>query len=495
MTDKRNAVIATVFAVAIAALTLVALFRWWSAHPYPLWWDEANYVNQSIDDRQAFAERGMGGLARALLFNDPLRPPAYRVFALPFPSKVIVLRSVSLAVSLIALALLVLAVRGVSTTSGALLAAAMALAMPGVLTSAGWFGTEYPLFLAVAILMAALIPRVSAIGVALAVALGLLSKTTFVVIAGPALLVALLFARRDRRAVSQLFAGGVAGAAIAAGWWLWHARPALAYAQYGRTFPRASLGEGLATLPAKLRIFAFEGLGLGVAAALLVLLFAVRATKTTDEKRALLIAGAASLPLIVLAFGSNVFVPRHFAPALLPLVIVLAIAVQHTRPALRIVIALAVVVQAALVTLPQVEQTDWSRLRAIVSNPKPKIAFLGGWPSLTPPEVQFGWKRAGGDADVQWLWRFEQGAIDWPNVMKTALSSDVVLVVPPGARHRVDERMHIDENADNLHNAEFLTSLQNSGAFAPPTRFAIGTHEPVELILFSRPKSRPSAQQ
>jgi hypothetical protein len=489
-------VITTLFAIAIIASALFALVHWWSAHPFPLWWDEANYANQMFEDRDAFAQRGIGGVVRAWLFNDPVRPPAYRVFALPFPPRLLLLRTVATAISLIGFALMVVAARRVVSTSAALLAAAVVFAMPGLLTSAGWFGTEYPLLLAISILMAALIPRISPPGVAIAVALGLLSKTTFVVVAGPPLLAAFLYLRTDRRNMLRLAGGAFAGAAIASGWWLWHLGPALAYAQYGRSFQRASLGAALAleTLVEKIRIFTFDALGIGVAAALTLLFVTTRRATTPEQRRAVVLACAASVPLIVLAFASNVFVPRHFAPALIPLVIVVAVTLEHARPVVRVVVAMAVLAQIAFVPLPRVEQTDWSRLRAIIPESNLRIAFLGGWPSLSPPEIRYAWRRGGDDAEVAWLWRFEDGPIDWSRVMKTVTESDVVLVVSPDARMPVDARLEVDENIDNRHNAEFIARLERSGVVRGPERFVIGTRHRVELLLY-RPKTRPSAQQ
>jgi hypothetical protein len=476
----------------IVLLATLAAVRWTAAHPSPLWWDEANYFNQLFGDRAAFDRDGVIGVLKSLLFADPARPPAYRMLALPLalpltmaslPS-LAALRVLALVVTLGAMALLARAARAVATLPSALLAASFVLAMPGVLTSGAWFGTEYPLFLAIALLLAALL-RHSPLGLAAAVALGLLSKTTFALIAGPALLAALLLARewRERR---NLLIPSAAGALVASIWWGWNAVPALRFGQLGRTFERASLGDVFSVVTAlqKVRIFLEEGLGYGVAIALVLgvaVLLLRREPWTPSQRRALLIAVAASVPILVLLAFSPVFVARHFAPALLPLAIPLALLLDRVPPPVRLTaVALAllqIVAFAAMPTrfLPQVEQTDWARLRAIVPGPSPHIVFLGGWGSLSPPEIRYGWTRDGHDATVRWLWRFEDRTIDWPHVESEALASDAVLVVPPGT-----------PGPDNPHNAELLRRLEASHRFGAPIPFTIGTRAPIEVLVYRK---------
>jgi hypothetical protein len=479
----------------IVVLATLAAVRWTASHPFPLWWDEANYFNQLFGDRATFDRDGVTGVLKSLLFADPARPPAYRMLALPLaiaslPS-LAALRILALMVTLASMALLARAARAVATLPSALLAASFVLAMPGVLTSGAWFGTEYPLFLAIALLLAALL-RHSPLGLAAAVALGLLSKTTFALIAGPALLAALLLARdwRERRG---LLVPSAAGALVASAWWGWNAAPALRFGQLGRTFERASLGEVFSVVTAlqKVRIFLEEGLGYGVAIALVLgvaVLVLRREPWTPSQRRALLIAVAASVPILVLLAFSPVFVARHFAPTLLPLAIPLALLLDRVPPPVRLAaVALALLQIVAFAAmprrfLPQVEQTDWARLRAIVPEPPPHIAFLGGWGSLSPPEIRYGWTRDGHDATVRWLWRFEDRTIDWPRVEAEALASDAVLVVPPGT-----------PGPDNPHNAELLRRLEASHRFAAPVPFTIGTRAPIEVLVYLREGDPSSA--
>ena len=485
----------TLLAALIVLATLCAALRWTAIHSLPLWWDEAQYANQAIEDHGAFERGGVAGVVKALLFNDPERPPAYRAFVVPltafaFP-RLAVLRAISLTVTLLAMFVLYLACRSA-------LAVAMVFSMPAVFTSAAWFGTEFPLFLAVAMLCAALVPRVSPLLLALAVALGLLSKSTFFIIGAPAILAAMIFARRDRRELVRLVLASAAGGIVAAGWWMWHFGPALRYAQLGRSFVRESLGGSFA-LVARAQIFAFDGVGILLPVAL-VIVFALGRWRG-EHRRAAIIGLAGALPLLLLACTSPVFVPRHFAPAFLPLALAIAASLDALRPSLRVaagVIALVQIVAIAAVPerfLERVEQTDWRILRPLVAQKTPDIAFAGAWPSLSPPEVRYAWMREGGDARVRWLWRFEEGPIDWTRVMCDVAASDLVLVVPPGVQPRGDERLAVARGVDNQHDAELIARIESSRAFNGPLRVRAGRVEPVELLVYvKRPVPGDRAQ-
>src|SRR5688500_5447870 len=86
-------------AIFIFGATVVMAASWFRDHPLPLYWDEAAYINQVLDDRDALREGGIVAVVKALLFNDPIRPPAYRTIALPvaacLPPSVFLLRTVA----------------------------------------------------------------------------------------------------------------------------------------------------------------------------------------------------------------------------------------------------------------------------------------------------------------------------------------------------------------------------------------------------------------
>lgn len=490
MTRRLNGALAAPFFVF--ALSLIAILRWQSEHPLPIRWDEANYVNYAIEDHRFFQQGGVVRVIKALLFEDPHRPPAYRALALPVTMFVTptlpLLRGIALFWSGLAALMLFVTWRRVVDVAAAAMLAAMSFATPAVMISAGWFGTEYPLFLATALLMAALIPRPSFVTLMLAVALGLLSKSTFLVIAFAPLLVAAVIAWRERRRdLLPLAFGSLAGALIASGWWLWHLRPALEYAQYGRTFPRvAALTD---SVTAKLWILTMTGIGPGVLIALVVLIFrGVRASGLHPGGNApRWIAAAASLPLLLLGLTSPVFVPRHFSPALLPLPFIGASGLARR---VRVIAIVAVLAQALFLAvflhplLPRVDQTDWGVLRPHVGTANPTIAFLGGWSSLSPPEVRYAWLSRGGDADVQLLWDAERPAIDWKATLERAFASDAVFVVSPEAR-TADEFTR----RDNAHNAELIARLRQSGRFHEPVLLPIGDRDRAQVLLFKNKKA------
>jgi hypothetical protein len=288
--------------------------------------------------------------------------------------------------------------------------------------------------------------------------------------------------------VLPLAFGTLAGALIASGWWIWHLRPALEYAQYGRTFPRvAALTD---SVTAKLSILTITGIGPGVLIALIVLIpRGVQASGLHPGGRLKACtprwtAAAASLPLLLLGLTSPVFVPRHFSPALLPLPFLGA----SGRP--RFLAIVAVLAQALFLAvflhplLPRVDQTDWSMLRRHLPASNPKITFLGGWSSLSPPEVRYAWLSRGGDADVQLLWDAERPPIDWKITVDRAFASDAVFVVSPDARAAEEFTRR-----DNAHNGELIARLRQSGRFEEPVTIAIGDRDRAQVLLFRNKKA------
>jgi hypothetical protein len=505
-----------VVSLLILLAAAIAALRWNAAQRYPLWWDEANYYNQVFDDRQAILQGGPAALAKSLLFADQDRPPAYRALAAPFVAVTLpslsLLRTFALCVTISSMLLLWRACRTVASPASALLGTALVFTSPAILASGSWFGTEYPLLLAVALLLDSLL-RDAPLGVAAGIALGLLAKASFLTIGGPVMLAALLTARH-RDELRRLLLASACGGVVAASWWYWNVVPALRFAQLGRTFARAAFTNplSLATLGDKLLVLA-SAIGAGVAiAAVLLGIDAVRGQRepvsraptrlTAEARRPLLLAASGGVPLLVLTLLSPVFVQRHVAPALLVLALPLALLLDRARPAVRAAIAVIALLHVAWMAvapttfLPRVEQTDWRRLRALVPAPTPRIAFLGGWRSLSPPEIRYGWTRDGLDATTTWLWRSEERQIDWANVMREALASDAVLVVPPSAASIIPNTLgRTYERADNRHNAELIQRLETSGQFAQPVPFRIGTREQADLLVYRRLAFRPSGQE
>jgi hypothetical protein len=81
--------------------------------------------------------------------------------------------------------------------------------------------------------------------------------------------------------------------------------------------------------------------------------------------------------------------------------------------------------------------------------------------------------------DVTWLWRYEDGPLDWSKVMGDARQSDIVLTAP----HYVGEVKN-KEDLDNHYNADFADRLSHDEGFGGPVRIKMGRFEPVEMDLF-----------
>ena len=84
------------------------------------------------------------------------------------------------------------------------------------------------------------------IGFGLAIGLGLLSKTSFILIAFPLLAFVLIENFRKHlgiRGLAPIIKSGVLGFLIAAPWWIVHFRDAMWYAKFARGTTRNSLGQ------------------------------------------------------------------------------------------------------------------------------------------------------------------------------------------------------------------------------------------------------------
>jgi hypothetical protein len=135
------------------------------------------------------------------------------------------------------------------------------------------------------------------------------------------------------------------------------------------------------------------------------------------------------------------------------------------------------------------DQWDWEPLRDITQScglEKPKIAFLGMGRPLNPPQLLYPWFLAGvspsdrnGFPEPLWLWRFEQGPLDWQQVMNSARESDIVLTAP-NFIGQISDR----QDLDNRYNREFAERLGRDPRFSVPIRLEMGRFEPVEVLVF-----------
>lgn len=472
------------FASLVTLLLIVtAIIRWQLAHPLPIYWDEANYACQARIDQNLIARGGVTAAIKALLFEDPQRPPAYRVFAMPWsffwtPSLPF-LRALSLTGSLIALGFLWRAACVVASPEAALAGVAAIFVMPGVFLSAGWYGTEFPLFLAIAVLLNSIL-REQPVGVIIAVAIGCLAKLTFFVIAAPAILAYLLFRRR-----APVVVAAIPGIALAAPWWFYHWRDAIGYARYGAGGARWVAHGAIA----RMREFLLHGTGPAGVVVLLMVVVGLRRFRTLPERtrHAVVIALAGSLPLLAAAAASPVFVARHFSPAFMPLAIVVAVYAGGAPRAARIFAAVLVVQAAAYACLtpqllPAVEQIDWTVVRSFIPGRRPTVSILGVFQGFSLPEIRYAWLRTGADADVRWLWSADDKSIDWDRVTSEALSSDAIMIVSPDTVRSLSGF----ERIDNAHNGELLARLQSRGEFAEARTVTVGTLAKRNVVVLMR---------
>jgi hypothetical protein len=132
------------------------------------------------------------------------------------------------------------------------------------------------------------------------------------------------------------------------------------------------------------------------------------------------------------------------------------------------------------------DQWDWRPIRDISNNcglETPKISYLGNGRAFNPPQIEYPWvpwaTKTTSYADVSWLWRYEDGPLDWQKVMDSAEKSDIVLTAP----HFVGEAPY-KEDIDNQHNAEFAGRLANDPLFRGPIHLTMGRFEPIDVVVF-----------
>ena len=143
--------------------------------------------------------------------------------------------------------------------------------------------------------------------------------------------------------------------------------------------------------------------------------------------------------------------------------------------------------------LTRYDQWDLGPLREISQScglETPKISFLGGARPLYPPQIEYPWVAALSSThlkdidlppDPVWLWRYEDGPLDWQKVMDAAGQSDIVLTMPGYVGETVYK-----EDVDNEHNEEFAERLSQDPRFQAPIRLEMGRFSPNEVLVFPK---------
>ena len=520
-------------AILTTALILIGCLAWIQDHPYGTSWDESLYFNEVITDLQTFRNSGVAGLARSIVVADPYRPPAYRVLAVPFllvtDFSPTVARLISLSFLVVTLALVFLATRRVAGTAAGVVALIFLALSPIIIYPSMTFGTEYPLFLAIAAMLYFLFREWTSdkssnfnwIGLGLALGLGALAKASFAAISGPLLaLVAFLSWRRQINlpSVRFLVKAVALGVIIAAPWWLPDARPALRYAIFSTSFEAHSLGSpSLATLARWLNLFALSVLGpvetflTGALLLSLVVKLKARPGSVVIDKQSLAfgVCLLSALPLLLapsLTANGNT---RHIAPAVILIAAGVGILAKTTRlleaPVATVAAAALFGAQMLATIAPTVrpivyppnaalfdkppwlvlareEQWDWDPFRAAVQADGLKdatISLLGGAREFNPPAVAYPWVSRREAWNTQLLWQDSLGPISWDGVMKNAAKSDVVLTIPNPI-----VALQGEQSLDNQHNDEFIGRLEAEGQFAGPFPMKFGRYNPVEVDVF-----------
>jgi 4-amino-4-deoxy-L-arabinose transferase-like glycosyltransferase len=530
-----------VFAVVTVTVIALAAIRWSLDHPYGIHWDEAQYFNDVGIDVQRLRGLMLVRLAGRILIKIWGRPPAYRLLALPFLAlfgfHTATARLVSLACFGLSSWFIYLATRRLgSRVAGAFAVLIFALS-PEVISASIFFSTDTPLYLAVSAMLYYLFASWTDtaehpshwIGLGLAIGLGFLSKASFAAIAFPVLAFAFLAGRWGYLGVPRLASPLKAGALaflVAAPWWLVNIRAAVITAHIARTFVRNSLGPpSLATWIRWLNsVFqCLLGHGVSILIGLVLIACVIRVIKKEAfvdplRKAALGACACAGAPIILAQLSGTNHLLRHISPAVIPLAIavgVLSDTAQWARSWASITLSgtlffvqLAMIVAPVLFpnnhpvdlgfvngalpwrTMVRFDQWNWTPVRDISQScgvDSPTISYLGAGRAFDPPQIEYPWvaqiiptRRATFPVpDVRWLWRYEDGPLDWQKVMGLAGQSDIVLTAP----HQVGE-VRYKEDLDNQYNAEFAERLSRDPRFRGPIRLEMGRFEPVEVDVF-----------
>ncbi len=523
-----------------AVVIVVASALWIHDHPYAVQWDEASYFNLSVLNLGRLHSGNLRQTVGVILGSgDSSRPPAYRILVLPFlwlfGPNLAAARLLSLLLSGASAGFLYAATCRVAGRAAGAFALLIFLLSPEVVAASIFFSTEAPFYLATAAMLYFIFTLwsdgretpVRWIGLGLAVGLGFLSKTSFIMIAGPLLLFVLIDSLRRKPhspSLAFLFKAGAVAFVVAASWWLRYVGPALRYARYARDWTRSSLGTPSLTTWAKWLNTVLQGLvghGVSIVIALVVILalwqvvFRKQTILDSLQRRALLACACAGLPLILAQLSGTNHLLRHISPVMIPLAITIGVLAEATgwlssKPAMAISCVLFLAQLAMLVgpvwfpnrqpleskfvnanggvpwlAMIRFDQWDWKPLKAIAQNCSlgtPKIAQLGNGRAFNEAQISYPWIVSGAPSpDVTWLWSYEQGPINWQQVMSLLGDKDIV-VTAPGYVGEVADKQDID----NRDNAAFAALLAKDERFRGPVVLKMGRFDPVEVWVFLR---------
>ena len=519
----------------------LAATRWIFEHPFAIHWDEALYFNNVLRDIHDLHSGSLRQFASIFVGGDIRRPPANLLLALPFLAvfgfHTAVARLVTLACWGVSGWITYLTARRLVSPAAGMLAVLVFCLSPEVISASIFFSTEGPIFLATAMLFYFAStywsdgtdePR-NWIGLGVAVGIGILAKSTFVLIAGPALLATYYFSLRHRSSLAAFLSflkAGVVAFLVAGPWWLKNLRPAFNYMLYARDQPRNSLGTpSLATWAKWLFTVGMSLIGPGLSILIAILLgaairkyvFKKDAGLDLPRRAALATCGCAIFPLVAMQLSGTNHLLRYLAPLMIPFAIAVGVLAESTgwirmRTAAGVTFVLAGIQLLMLVypvlrpnrqpvdpgfyngglpwrIMVRFEQWDWAPVHEIAQDcglSRPKIAFLGMGRPLNPAQIEYPWFLAGespseknGYTEPLWLWRYEEGPFNWAPVMTGADESDIVLTAPTFVGQATDR-----QEFDNVHNREFGERVASDPLFRGPIRLQMGRFGPVEVLVF-----------
>jgi hypothetical protein len=127
---------------------------------------------------------------------------------------------------------------------------------------------------------------------------------------------------------------------------------------------------------------------------------------------------------------------------------------------------------------------DWEQVyqAATQRNDAARIIHLGNGTSYNPPFIQAPWVRRGEPIQEHWLWRFEEGPIDWERIEKQLANASIVLTAPGYIGELADR-----QDRDNIHNDELVRRLRGDSRFDGPVTFEMGGyHDHATVMAFFR---------
>jgi len=530
-------------AVIVVTVAFTTAFQWVADHPFAGHMDEAVYLNQVQSDAMALDERGIKGLARSILYQDRAKPPAYRLTVLPVTSvwdnfSLTTLRIISLVFILFSLVFVYLTATQLAGAINGAFSVIFLTLCPLILSVNKYYGTELPLIFAIAAMFYFLFSTwdrednhwLKWVGLGVALGIGAWSKLTFVFVAGPVILVAFVLSlRRVIIGPSPVFLlkASLLGIVLAAPWWILNLKSMLDYALYaGAGFTRhalsPSLWEKLTGMPV---LYAHQALGPTLALFVVVIsivlvtrYFLVANAKFSNKHRgALWVCLAGILPIIMLQIIGNNQNVRFVIVSLIPFALAVGIVVSINqwlrKPVVIGVLTVMFGFQLFQIAMsPQLDskeaqriaeergffgagpaevfvyadhaQWNWGPLRDIAIShniTSPSIAHLGNGSSFSSHHMKVAWGRQGEGISAKWLWRHENGEIDWAKIENDLLNVNIVLTAPGYKGNPLDK-----QELDNQHNTEFAERLRLDKRFMAPITLKMGITKPVEILVFVR---------